>query len=232
MEWIVMDIEGTTTSIDFVHKVLFPYSQKQLSTFLAEHGEEGDVQLCLRRIWTEDLKEPADKPLRLEAIEALLRQWIAEDRKHPLLKELQGKIWREGYLKRAYFSHFYPEVPRCLESWKKSGIRLAVYSSGSVEAQRLLFAHSEWGDLSPLISVHFDTAIGPKREVGSYQNLLRQLQSDPKKVLFLSDITQELDAAEGAGLRTCQLVRQGTEAGPKHVVAKDFDEVSTIFGLK
>lgn len=212
---VITDIEGTTTPIDFVHKTLFPYARARLAAFCAAHA--GQTMLA-------DVPEPA--------LETLLG-WMDRDEKISALKTIQGMIWDEGYRSGALKSVLYPDVPPALKRWSQGGLRLFVYSSGSVPAQKLLFGHSDAGDLTPLFSGFFDTAIGAKRERASYAAICRGANLSPGETLFLSDVAAELDAAREAGLRTCQLVRaeDGTKPCRDHDTAADFPEVAQKYGL-
>ncbi|HMX54182.1 acireductone synthase [Plasticicumulans sp.] len=204
---ILTDIEGTTSSIAFVHEVLFPYARARLPAWLAAHAGEPEVagQLAATRA---EAGLPPEAPLA-QVIEVLLG-WIDADRKATPLKALQGRLWADGYAVGDFHGHVYADVPPCLRAWQAAGLVLAVYSSGSVQAQQQLFAHTACGDLTPLFSAYFDTRIGHKREPASYTAICAALGLAPAGVLFLSDITEELDAARSAGLATVQLVRDGT----------------------
>ncbi len=215
---VITDIEGTTTPIDFVHKVLFPYSTKHLDSWLA-HNENDVYLLKLSNQW-----QGTDM-----SCSEILHSWIAEDSKNEILKSIQGKIWRDGYQRKELVSQIYNDVPIALELWKTSDIRLGVYSSGSVEAQKLLFQYSDKGDLTPYFSEYFDTQTGAKREKSSYLHIQKTLNIDPEDILFLSDIEQELDAATEAGFKTCHIQREGNIGGSTHIQAKNFDEVTTLF---
>ena len=212
---IITDIEGTTTPIDFVHKTLFPYARTRLAAFCAANRGHGALA---------DVPEPV--------LETLLG-WMDRDEKITALKTIQGLIWEEGYRAGTLKSVIYPDVAPALKRWSQGGLRLFVYSSGSVPAQKLLFGHSDAGDLTPLFSGFFDTAIGPKRAIASYATLCRGAALAPGEALFLSDVAAELDAARDAGLRTCQLVRpqDGTNPCPDHDTAADFAEVAAKYGL-
>ena len=194
---ILTDIEGTTSSISFVKDVLFPYARKALPGFVREHGGEPEV-----RYWLDQAAVGAGSMCQDDMIVELLQGWIDEDRKHPALKALQGLIWAEGYASRDYVAHVYADAVGSLRAWKASGHDLFVYSSGSVGAQKLLFGHSNAGDLRNLFTGYFDTAVGGKREAQSYRNVLAALQLPADDVLFLSDVVEELDAAREAGMRT------------------------------
>lgn len=200
---ILTDIEGTTSSIAFVKDVLFPYSRERLPAFIESHAAQPDVQHWLG----ETAREAGVEESNRQAIVATLLRWLDEDRKATPLKALQGMIWREGYESGVYRAHMYPDVAAKLREWRARRMRLYVYSSGSVAAQQLFFAHSEAGDLTPLFDGYFDTGIGGKREPASYQRIVSEMNLPPSQVLFLSDIAAELDAAREAGLCTIQLCR-------------------------
>ena len=220
---IVTDIEGTTSSISFVREVLFPYARKRLPAFVETHTDRPEVQHWLHEAAREAGLVEAS---RQEIIELLL-QWIDQDRKSTALKALQGMIWKDGYEAGAYRAHMYPEVPARLREWRADGLRLYVYSSGSVPAQQLFFRYSEAGDLTPLFAGYFDTETGPKREADSYRRIAEAIGEQPRHLLFLSDIVKELDAAEAAGLHTGWLVRepQALPGSPRHPVYRDFDAI-------
>jgi enolase-phosphatase E1 len=145
------------------------------------------------------------------------------------LKAIQGILWRDAYENNEISGHIYPDVPAALEQWKKANIQMGVYSSGSVEAQQLLFGHSGFGDLTPFFSHYFDTAIGNKREAASYRAIQNTIDLPAGEILFLSDVEAELDAAKDAGMQTVQLVRPGTMASEKHVTATGFVHINLIF---
>jgi enolase-phosphatase E1 len=220
---IVTDIEGTTSSIEFVHKVLFPYADKHMHDYVNQHAYDPDVSPLLASIARQEQIDPADTARIIEC----LKTWIKEDRKQPELKSIQGMMWREGYEQGAFKGHVYPEVEGVLKDWKAEGIRLYVYSSGSVPAQKLLFGYSEVGDLTPLFDGYFDTAIGGKKETTSYQRIQQHLGIPAQNILFLSDIDEELDAASQAGFQVCQLMREAplTEAA-SYPIARNFTEIS------
>ncbi|HEY6986443.1 MAG TPA: acireductone synthase, partial [Rhodanobacteraceae bacterium] len=162
-----------------------------------------------------------------EIIELLIR-WIDADRKSTALKALQGMIWKAGYEDREYRAHVYPEVPARLREWERSGKRLFVYSSGSVPAQKLFFAYTEAGDLTPLFSGYFDTETGPKREAESYRRIAAAIGMPASDILFLSDVIEELDAARTAGMQTTLLARAPARCpqASSHRCVADFDAVA------
>ena len=220
---VVTDIEGTTSAITFVRDVLFPYARKRLPAFVETHADQPDVQHWLH----EAAKEAGFiEASRQEVIELLLR-WIDEDRKSTALKALQGMIWKAGYEAGDYVAHMYPEVAARLRQWRADGLRLYVYSSGSVPAQQLFFRHSEAGDLTPLFAGYFDTETGPKREAESYRRIAAAIEEQPQHTLFLSDIVEELDAAAAAGYKTTLVARAPAvcPAASRHRCVADFDAI-------
>jgi len=203
---ILTDIEGTVSPIAFVRDVLFPYARARLPDFVAAH--------------------PGTPPL-----DTLLGQ-MDRDEKDPALKAIQGMIWEDGYRSGAITAELYPDVAPALRRWAKAGLRLFVYSSGSVPAQKLLFGHTP-ADLVPLFQGFFDLGVGGKREAASYTLIAQGTNISPAEFLFLSDVEAELDAAAASGLRCCQLVRErdGTVASTRHAAAADFAEVAAKFSL-
>ncbi|MGY3257917.1 acireductone synthase [Pseudomonas chlororaphis] len=202
---ILTDIEGTTSAVSFVFEVLFPYAARHLPDFVRKHASRVDVAEQVQAV-REASGEPAAD---VERVIEILLGWIAEDRKATPLKALQGMVWEQGYRAGQLKGHVYPDAVAALQRWHQAGYRLYVYSSGSIQAQKLIFGCSTAGDLSPLFSGFFDTTSGPKREVQSYQRIIQAIGCAPGQILFLSDIVQELDAARSAGLATCGLVREG-----------------------
>jgi enolase-phosphatase E1 len=224
IQFILMDIEGTTTSIDFVHQTLFPYAAQHLATFVRTHHQEERVEQAIADVKATVQEEKGQLPDLEGAIAALL-QWIEDDRKHTALKQLQGYLWEDGYKTGQYQGHLYPDVIPVWKQWKSKGVDLGIYSSGSVKAQKLLFGYSEAGDVTDYLSFYFDTRIGHKREAGSYQNILNQIETPSAEVLFLSDVVEELDAAKEAGMQTIQLLRPGTTQTGAHPTVTTFDEI-------
>lgn len=219
---ILTDIEGTTSSISFVHEVLFPYAREHMSAFVTANETTPDVAQCL-----DDVRQLVGQALTTNDVIKQLLQWIAEDKKITPLKSLQGLIWESGYKKGDFKGHIYPDAVRWLKQWDDDGILLYVYSSGSVHAQKLLFGHTEQGDLTPLFSNYFDTHSGHKREAESYIRIAQEIGLEPQEILFLSDIVEELDAAFDAGMRTTLLVRDANNSNThsKHPLAHSFDDV-------
>ncbi len=215
---IVTDIEGTTSSISFVTEGLYPYARKYLPEFVRTHYQDAEVRRQLAEI-----DRLVGKSLSIDQAIAQLLAWMDEDRKITPLKTLQGLVWERGFASGELHAHLYPDVAPQLKAWKTSGIRLYVFSSGSIKAQQLIFAHTPYGDLTPLFSGFFDTTTGSKTDPDSYRAIARTIGEPPYVILFLSDAKRELDAARLAGLRTICLVRQGVaEYGVAHRKARNF----------
>lgn len=219
---VVTDIEGTTTAIAFVKETLFDHARRALPSFVAARAADPAVREALSAA-----KALAGDPAMPDsaAVEALLR-WIDEDRKAQPLKALQGLIWEQGYREGAYRAHLYPDVPGALRRWKARGLGLSVFSSGSVLAQQLLFAHTTAGDLTPLFDRYFDTTTGPKMEAASYAKIAAALGAAPAEVLFLSDVAAELDAASAAGMARVGLAREGAATTAGHTWVDSFDAIA------
>lgn len=221
---ILTDIEGTTSSLSFVKDVLFPYAAEHLSAFVQAHRDDPEVARLL-----EDARALADGRPTEDALIAQMLDWIAADRKVTPLKAIQGLIWEEGYYRGDFRGHVYPDAARCLRAWHADGLQLYVYSSGSVHAQRLLFGHTDEGDLTDVFAGFFDTRVGGKRETESYTAIAADIGLTPSEILFLSDIREELDAARHAGMQTTAVRREGV-TGPfgSHPVVEDFDGVRLV----
>jgi len=219
---IVTDIEGTTSSLSFVKEVLFPYARANLADFVHHHKDEPQVKTLL-----EESCMQIGAELDTGQLIAQLIQWIDEDKKVTPLKSLQGLIWEAGYQKGDFKGHVYPDAAAYLKVWKAKGLDLYIYSSGSVYAQKLLFAHTEYGDLTPLFSGYFDTHTGGKKEQESYCKIAEQLGLPADQILFLSDIKEELDAAKAAGFKTLWLTRDSApDAQAEHRQISSFDQIS------
>jgi enolase-phosphatase E1 len=208
---IVTDIEGTTSSISFVKDVLFPYARQALPAFVAAHGGELEVRHWLDKVREETGDPDADDGRVVETLQA----WIDADRKHTALKALQGMIWNAGYADSRFQAHIYPDATAALRRWHAAGHPLHVYSSGSIPAQRLLFAHTTAGDLAPLFTGWFDTRTGGKREVDSYRRILEEIGRGRGGAVFLSDVVEELDAARDAGFDTVLVDRREDYPTPR-----------------
>ena len=206
---VLTDIEGTTSSISFVADVLFPYARARLASYCAAHPQE--VAPILTEV---EAIEPGD-PI------ATMARWIDEDRKITPLKTLQGLIWDAGFREGAFKGHIYPDAVAGLRRWHAAGLKLYVFSSGSVAAQKLIFGFSEAGDLTPLFSGYFDTTTGPKREAVAYARIAEAIGLPPGDVLFLSDVAAETDAARAAGMQALLIDRGGGAAD-----IASFDEIN------
>ncbi len=207
----LLDIEGTTTPIDFVHKVLFPYAARHIGEYVALHFDDlrpEIEQLSVESAADEGFTEPFD-PTEPGSVSHYLEHLIACDRKSTPLKAIQGNIWCAGYESGELISPVFSDVPDAFAAFRNEKRSIAIYSSGSVLAQKLIFRWSESGDLTPFISFYFDTNVGHKRETQSYTIIAAKMGLDPQNILFASDIAEELDAAAAAGCRTALAVRPG-----------------------
>ena len=219
---IVTDIEGTTSDIRFVHNVLFPYARQHLAAFIREHQDNAEVAAALNAVRIEAERPEAD----LATITEILFSFMDQDRKSTGLKALQGMIWRAGYVNGSFTGHLYPDVLPALKAWQQQGIKLYVYSSGSVAAQKLLFGYSDEGDITGLFSGYFDTHVGAKREVNAYHTIAAEIGLPADQLLFLSDIYQELDAAAEAGWQTLQLIRGDADNQSRHRQVNNFSQIN------
>jgi enolase-phosphatase E1 len=219
---VVLDIEGTTTPIAFVHDVLFSYAQSEARNFLAEHYGLTELLADLQQLREEhaiDVKQDLQPPVlvdgprdaEIDSIVAYVNWLIDRDRKSTGLKSLQGKIWKQGYVDGTLKAELFADVAPALERWRRAGINISIFSSGSSLAQKLLFAHSEAGDLTGLIDNYFDTKVGSKTDLESYRQIVEALRLPAQDVLFISDIVGELDAAGAAGMQTLLCVRPGNQ---------------------
>lgn len=218
---VVTDIEGTTSSLSFVKDVLFPYARERLPDFVL--ARQGDLEVGR---WLEEVRRLVGRSLDLDEVIGQLLKWSDADEKIPPLKALQGMIWETGYRQGEFQGHVYPDAVAKLKAWKDAGVSLYVFSSGSVPAQKLLFGHTRWGDLTDLFSAFFDTSIGSKRDPESYRKIAAAIGMQPQAVLFLSDMQAELDAAAAAGMQTIWLVREeSVQPASGYHQARDFSEI-------
>lgn len=222
VQWILTDIEGTTTEVSFVYDILFPYFRSHMDEWKTVDSDQMNQVLEQTRVLV--LEEQSINLSNKEAIFDQLRQWSIEDRKVTPLKTFQGMVWEQGFKSGAIRGHMYPDVKPALERWSEMGMKLAIFSSGSIAAQKQLFGFSTEGDLTPYFSAYFDTTTGMKRDEQTYHLIVQQLHASANSVLFLSDIPQELEAANAAGMRTLQLVRPGTQANWSSCIS-DFSEI-------
>ena len=233
---VVLDIEGTTTPIDFVHGVLFTYARTHLREYLAASWDDEDTQAAVRSLADEHASDVANgaKPPALttgsagldrEAIAAYVEWLMDRDRKSPGLKLLQGRIWESGYRAGKLRGEVFADVPGAIRRWRDAGLEVAIYSSGSELAQRGLFASTEYGDLTPLLSGFFDTRAGAKGDAASYARIVIALRRVAFEVLFVSDVVAELDAARAANLQTALGLRPGNAPQPR---ASEFDAIRSF----
>lgn len=237
---VVLDIEGTTTPIAFVHQVLFPYARARLRAWVDDPANAADLAVVSRRLATEhaiDLSRGERPPSWDSSASSVdddaarsglvaYAEWLMDrDRKSPGLKLMQGLIWERGYQAGELRGQVYPDVAPALRRWHAQGLRLAIYSSGSALTQRRLFESTGDGDLTPLLSAHFDTAVGAKGEPASYTNIAAALELEPASILFVSDVVRELEAARTAGLHVVLCVRPDN---PAQSGADAFDQVSDL----
>ena len=225
---VLLDIEGTTTPVSFVYDVLFPYARARLPAWFAARSitnpDVREIVESLREEREGDSVTPAS--WTIDSIVSRLLSYMDEDRKSRALKIAQGKIWEEGYASGQLRGEVYPDVPPALRRWTSDGRPVGIFSSGSVLAQKLLFAHSNAGDLTPLLRWHFDTAVGPKVDTASYTRIAESVNASPASILFISDVANELTAAHGAGLRTLLCVRPPAAApSSAFAVIHTFDDV-------
>lgn len=200
---IILDIEGTITPISFVKDVLFPYSYRELEGFLKSHWEDEEIKkIC------DDIRAIEGRELSFDDIVATLKKWITEDRKITPLKQIQGLIWEEGYKSGQIKGYIYPDAYEKMIQWYRDGIKLYIYSSGSVKAQKLLFSHTNYGDITYLFSGYFDTNIGSKLEARSYSNIAELIDTPAEEILFISDNPQEIVACKEAQLKVIRIVRE------------------------
>lgn len=230
---ILLDIEGTTTPIDFVYQTLFPYARKNFPEWLRSNFENQEIQADLSNLREEHRSDTEQPPPwdETDTLDSALKYllWLMDrDRKSTALKSLQGRIWEEGYRSGELVSEMYTDVKPALERWKKLGKLIGIYSSGSVQAQKLLFGHTTDGDLTSNIDAWFDTHVGAKREADSYGHIATSLGIDSASILFISDVTPELDAARQAGMMTALSIRPGNPLQPdagRFEVIKSFEEL-------
>jgi enolase-phosphatase E1 len=235
---ILLDIEGTTSSVSFVYDVMFPFVRRELVGFLQKNWGSPDVAAACDQIagdagydslaaWaaTAAASDPTSQQ-RLVIVE--VTRLMDGDVKATGLKLLQGLIWESGFQSGELKAHVYDDVPPALRRWKEQGIDIRIYSSGSIQAQKLFFGHTIAGDLLPLFSGHYDTTTGPKKEASSYQKIARDFHIPSSEILFISDVVAELDAARTARLQTALTLRPGNApaaAGHGHQEIRSFDEV-------
>ncbi|MDD9803222.1 MAG: acireductone synthase [Cyanobacteria bacterium MAG STY1_bin_7] len=237
---LLLDIEGTTCPVSFVSDILFPFAKQELSHYIKQNWDkspDNEQIQAAKKEWLDDrstesiqIKQQVIKG-EAEEIDGLiqyLKHLISIDKKSTALKDLQGKIWEHGYKNGELKSQLFPETAECLRGWREQGLTLSVYSSGSIQAQKLLYRHSPAGDLEKLFSHWFDTHTGPKKSTESYTKIAEQLDSSPNKIWFVSDNGAECDSARSAGMHTLFSLRDGNpDRDPRdHTVVQSLREVS------
>ncbi len=215
IEVVLLDIEGTTTPIDFVHKTLFPYATAHIEDFVPQNLNKLKPEIESLRLEAAEDRSYSDAVFDAESVVKYLKFLIKMDRKSTPLKTIQGRIWRTGYESRELVAEVFEDVPTAFEKWQSDAKTIAIYSSGSAEAQKLLFKYSNKGDLTRYISYYFDTAIGHKGEKTSYEKIAAEINCGPGDIIFVSDVRVELDAAKSAGMRTRLSIRAGNEPVPE-----------------
>lgn len=235
---ILLDIEGTTTPVDFVYKTLFPYASGKVEIFLREHDRDPEIQLLTVQLHAQNLRDGSARlapPAWIEGTdEASLASnvryvhWLmARDSKNTALKTLQGKIWQQGYERGELHGEVYADVPPALARWRRQSREICIYSSGSVLAQQLLFRNTVMGDLTEYISHFFDTRIGAKTESGSYARIAQELGHPADQVLFVSDAIKEIEAARVASMQAALCVRESKSAlhPADETIIRTFDQI-------
>jgi enolase-phosphatase E1 len=218
---VLLDIEGTTSSIRFVYDEMFPFVRRELDGFLDTHWESADVRAACDVLAAdaghaslEAWRGPADDTGARQLVSDEVKRLMDGDIKATGLKQLQGLIWRSGFESGELRAHVYDDVPPALKAWHDAGMDLRIYSSGSIAAQRLFFGHTIVGDLLPLLKGHYDTTTGPKKEPASYVEIAQAFCREPEEILFLSDVVGETAAARQAGMQTALCLRPGNAEPP------------------
>src|SRR6266849_2476197 len=236
MRVILLDIEGTTTPVEFVYQTLFPYASRKLESFLREHSQDPEIHSLIQDLRAQhdlDERNGLEPPGWLDNTEARLRssvaygQWLmARDSKCTPLKSLQGKIWQQGFASRELRGEVFPDVPIAFERWRRQKRTICIYSSGSVLAQQLLFRSTSSGDLTSYISAFFDTRVGAKIEGESYKKIAASFSYAPNQFLFISDAGKEIEAARSAGMQAILCERDARASSPRsaQAVIHTFDD--------
>lgn len=234
---VLLDIEGTTTSISFVYETLFPFARANLARFLEDHWGDPDVRSDVEALRAQAVVDaslegaiaiPAGFGADAQAATLASVLWQMDtDRKTTGLKSLQGKIWHDGYVNGVLRSHLFDDVAPALSAWEEAGIPVHIYSSGSIAAQKLLFGHSSAGDLRQKLAGYYDTTLGPKKSPQSYRSIAEDLRTPPSELLFATDSLAEADAADAAGLKVVISVRPGNHPLAPH----SFREIRSLLDL-
>jgi enolase-phosphatase E1 len=239
---ILLDIEGTTTPVDFVYQRLFPYAFRKLPAFLQEYFQKPEIRLLIQQLYLQhqtderhELMPPAwingsDHLLQLRSCVAYAQWLMNKNSKYAALKALQGKIWQEGYNTGELQGEVYSDVPPAFERWRRQKREVCTYSSGSVLAQQLLFSTTKFGNLTPFITAFFDSNIGAKTEIESYRKIAESIGRIPRDFLFVSDTKEEVGAAYDADMQVilCDRVNghlQIPRSPNAKKVTSSFDEI-------
>ena len=230
---ILLDIEGTTSSISFVYDQMFPFVRETLTSYLAENWDSPALQACLPKLASDVEQDPqtwlvGTTEEKQQTVAKAVIGLMDADIKATGLKELQGMIWKSGFHSGQLVAHLFDDVASCIKAWKENDRDVRIYSSGSIAAQKLFFGHSIAGDLLDQFSGHYDTTSGSKREAESYRTISQQFECDPSQILFISDVVEELAAAKEAGLQTVLSLRPGNKAVPTdhgHLAIGSFAEL-------
>ncbi|HUE73841.1 MAG TPA: acireductone synthase [Pirellulaceae bacterium] len=235
---ILLDIEGTTSSVSFVYDVMFPFVRRELQSYLRAHWGEPALSAAVDQIARDAGHGDFHTMLRSQSpggramvhpptvLHREVERLMDGDVKATGLKQLQGLIWEAGFASGELKAHVYDDVPPALRDWHARGIDLRIYSSGSIQAQKLFFGHTIAGNLLPLLSGHYDTTTGPKKEAASYHTIAADFGLAPSEILFLSDVVAELDAARTAGMQTALVIRPGNAAAADgHAEIKSFSDL-------
>jgi len=213
IESVLLDIEGTVSPVSYVYEILFPFARKYASEFLHKHFDDASVQKAVdfmaRDAGFANKEDWLKTGEPVQVVLSEVNRLMDADIKATGLKELQGIIWKDGYDNGVLMSELFADVPDALSTWDKDGKNISIYSSGSIGAQKIFFAYTKFGDMSKFLDAHFDTTSGGKKESASYKTISQALEFEPSKILFLSDIVDELDAAAEAGVQTALVVREG-----------------------
>ncbi|MBM3453850.1 MAG: acireductone synthase [Bacteroidetes bacterium] len=224
---ILSDIEGTTSSVSYVYDILFPYFREHIAE-ITQFAHLAEVKEAFLEVIGICEHEEGQILTTSEAIIQKLLEWSINDKKYTPLKTLQGIIWSKGYQLGELKGHVYDDVSVNLERWAANGLKIGIYSSGSITSQKLLFKYSLSGDLTKWLSCYFDTTIGHKRNEDSYLRIAARLGQDPSEIVFLSDIQEELSAARQAGFKTIHVLREEGSSSTSTYRAKDFNEVNNL----
>lgn len=217
---VLLDIEGTTSSISFVYDQMFPFVRDTLDRFLSENWASPALPACLDMLAGDVDQDPktwlsGTPEEQQQTVAKAVIGLMDADVKATGLKELQGMIWKSGFNTGQLVAHLFDDVAACIQAWKASGLDVRIYSSGSIAAQKLFFGHSVAGDLLDQFNGHYDTTSGSKREAESYRTISQQFDCEPGAIVFISDVVEELAAAKEAGLQTALSVRPGNQSVPE-----------------